>query len=146
MSKRVNQSKADATVKSRKTSLGESSKNIDDNEPTEKPKPKFTFKNHDFEHSGIVKSGRKISWKNLKAIATSERAQAPYGAPVYLSLESPPSIKPAPKYSDISGQVAKYTDPETGLYYSSVQEFKQIKRLTPDLVQGYLDIRQSIAP
>ncbi|XP_066930458.1 INO80 complex subunit C-like [Clytia hemisphaerica] len=104
---------------------------------------KFPFKNPEFQHSGTVKSGKKKGWKGLKQISSSERSQAPVDAPTYMNIESPPPLKPVRKYSDISGQLAKYTDPETGLYYSSTEEYKQIKRLPTDIVQGYLTLRNA---
>ena len=36
---------------------------------------------------------------------------------------------------------ASYTDPNSGLYYASIEEYKKIRRLTPDVVQGYLALR-----
>jgi len=108
-------------------------------------KSSYSFKKEGFQHSGAVRSGRKWTWKNLKPIALLERAQAsPSDSPLlYGSIESPPATKPCKKYGDISGQEAKYTDPETGLYYHNALEYKLIKRLTPDIVQAYVDTRTS---
>ncbi|XP_057293840.1 INO80 complex subunit C-like [Hydractinia symbiolongicarpus] len=102
---------------------------------------KFQFKNQNFQHSGDVRSGKKKSWKGLRQVALSEKTHSSPDGPTYLRIDSPPPLKPAKKYSDITGQLAKYTDPETGLYYASAEEYKQIKRLPPDVVQGYLALR-----
>lgn len=113
------------------------------NDSGNNPKPVPTFKNPNFQHSGAVKSGRKWTWKNLKPIAQAERSLGGPDAALYLNIDSPPSVQPVKKYADVSGQLAKYTDPETGLYYSSTKEYKQVKRLPSDIVQGYLDLRTS---
>jgi len=110
---------------------------------TATPRGEFPFKQKNFQHSAVVKSGKKKSWKGLQQIATMERSQCNPDDPTYLNIDSPPSLKPAKKYSDISGQLAIYTDPETGLYYATAEEYKLIKRLTTDLVNGYLALRNA---
>nr|XP_047136941.1 INO80 complex subunit C-like [Hydra vulgaris] len=98
-------------------------------------KDQLPFKNPNFQLT------KKKTWKSVRQVAQAERLQLPPDAPSYLSIETPPPVKPVKKYSDISGQLAVYTDPHTGLYYASVEEYKKIRRLTPDVVQGYLALR-----
>lgn len=57
------------------------------------------------------------------------------------SVNSLPSFKPAKKYSDISGLVALYTDPQTKLYYNNADEFATIRNFPMDLTAGYLALR-----
>lgn len=57
------------------------------------------------------------------------------------SLNAPPSLKPAKKYSDISGLEAPYTDPQTKLHYHNAEEFRIIRTLPSDIIQGYLALR-----
>ncbi|XP_043364538.1 INO80 complex subunit C isoform X3 [Dermochelys coriacea] len=92
------------------------------------------------EHSGIggAAAGKKNrTWKNLKQILASERA-LPWqlNDPSYFNIEAPPSFKPAKKYSDISGLPANYTDPQSKLRFSSIEEFAYIRMLPSDVVTG----------
>ncbi|XP_038245770.1 INO80 complex subunit C isoform X10 [Dermochelys coriacea] len=103
-------------------------------------------------HSGIggAAAGKKNrTWKNLKQILASERA-LPWqlNDPSYFNIEAPPSFKPAKKYSDISGLPANYTDPQSKLRFSSIEEFAYIRMLPSDVVTGYLALRKatSIVP
>jgi len=101
------------------------------------------FKNEDYQHANIC-NGRKKPWKTLKQILSQEQSLAwPDDAITYSSLDSPPSFKPAKKYSDISGLLAHYTDPQTKLNYSSAEEFQHIRTLPSDIVQGYLAVRKA---
>ncbi|XP_074063390.1 INO80 complex subunit C [Macrotis lagotis] len=118
-------------------------------EATPKPLP---FKDPNFVHSGIggAMAGKKNrTWKNLKQILTSERA-LPWqlNDPSYFNIDAPPSFKPARKYSDISGLVANYTDPQSKLRFSTIEEFAYIRMLPSDVVTGYLALRKatSIVP
>ncbi|XP_043832887.1 INO80 complex subunit C isoform X2 [Dromiciops gliroides] len=104
------------------------------------------------QHSGIggAMAGKKNrTWKNLKQILASERA-LPWqlNDPSYFSIDAPPSFKPARKYSDISGLVANYTDPQSKLRFSTIEEFAYIRMLPSDVVTGYLALRKatSIVP
>ncbi|XP_061771698.1 INO80 complex subunit C isoform X2 [Nerophis ophidion] len=65
------------------------------------------FKDPTFMHSGIggAAAGKKNrTWKNLKQILALERT-LPWklNDPNYFNIDAPPSLKPAKKYSDISG-------------------------------------------
>lgn len=57
------------------------------------------------------------------------------------SLNAPPSLIPPKKYSDISGLIAPYMDPQTKLYYHNAEEFRIIRSLPSDIIQGYLALR-----
>ncbi|XP_054847509.1 INO80 complex subunit C isoform X2 [Eublepharis macularius] len=115
-------------------------------ETSGKPLP---FKAPSFTHSGIggAAAGKKNrTWKNLKQILASERA-LPWqlNDPSYFSIDAPPSFKAAKKYSDISGLPANYTDPQSKLRYSTVEEFAYIRMLPSDVVAGYLTLRKATA-
>ncbi|KAJ7344440.1 hypothetical protein JRQ81_000390 [Phrynocephalus forsythii] len=109
-----------------------------------KPLP---FKDTSFIHSGIggAAAGKKNrTWKNLKQILASERT-LPWQVndPNYFSIDAPPSFKPAKKYSDISGLPANYTDPQSKLRFSTIEEFAYIRMLPSDIVTGYLTLRKA---
>ncbi|XP_028281687.1 INO80 complex subunit C [Parambassis ranga] len=113
-------------------------------ESTAKPPP---FKDHTFMHSGIggAAAGKKNrTWKNLKQILALERT-LPWklNDPNYYNIDAPPSLKPAKKYSDISGLPANYTDPQTKLRFTSTEEFSYIRLLPTDVVTGYLALRKA---
>lgn len=113
-------------------------------ESSVKPLP---FKAPSFIHSGIggAAAGKKNrTWKNLKQILASERT-LPWQVndPNYFSIDAPPSFKPAKKYSDISGLPADYTDPQSKLRFSTIEEFAYIRMLPTDIVTGYLTLRKA---
>ncbi|XP_018541737.1 INO80 complex subunit C [Lates calcarifer] len=113
-------------------------------ESTAKPPP---FKDPTFMHSGIggAAAGKKNrTWKNLKQILALERT-LPWklSDPNYYNIDAPPSLKPAKKYSDISGLPANYTDPQTKLRFTSTEEFSYIRLLPTDVVTGYLALRKA---
>ncbi|XP_016142869.1 INO80 complex subunit C-like [Sinocyclocheilus grahami] len=105
------------------------------------------FKDPNFVHSGIggAAAGKKNrTWKNLKQILAAEKT-LPWKItdPNYCSLDTPPSMKPVKKYSDISGLPANYTDPQTKLHFASTEEFSYIRQLPTDVVTGYLALRKA---
>ncbi|KAI8120304.1 hypothetical protein FF38_13703 [Lucilia cuprina] len=103
-------------------------------------RPKLTFKNPKFSY--IEPGGKKFVWKSLKQIVTQEKSLPwPEEVVLYNSLNAPPSLKPAKKYSDISGLEAPYTDPQTKLHYHNAEEFRIIRTLPSDIIQGYLALR-----
>nr|XP_056713815.1 INO80 complex subunit C [Euleptes europaea] len=117
--------------------------------PTETSGKPLPFKAPSFTHSGIggAAAGKKNrTWKNLKQILASERA-LPWqlNDPSYFSIDAPPSFKPAKKYSDISGLPANYTDPQSKLRFSTIEEFAYIRMLPSDVVAGYLTLRKAPA-
>uniref|UniRef100_A0A2K6V144 INO80 complex subunit C n=1 Tax=Saimiri boliviensis boliviensis TaxID=39432 RepID=A0A2K6V144_SAIBB len=120
--------------------------------PVEKATKPLPFKDPNFVHSGhggAVAGKKNRTWKNLKQILASERA-LPWqlNDPNYFSIDAPPSFKPAKKYSDVSGLLANYTDPQSKLRFSTIEEFSYIRRLPSDVVTGYLALRKatSIVP
>uniref|UniRef100_H0WYB9 INO80 complex subunit C n=1 Tax=Otolemur garnettii TaxID=30611 RepID=H0WYB9_OTOGA len=120
--------------------------------PVEKAAKPLPFKDPNFVHSGhggAVAGKKNRTWKNLKQILTSERA-LPWqlNDPNYFSIDAPPSFKPAKKYSDVSGLLANYTDPQSKLRFSTIEEFSYIRRLPSDVITGYLALRKatSIVP
>ncbi|KAM4736587.1 INO80 complex subunit C [Anableps anableps] len=105
------------------------------------------FKDNTFMHSGIggAAAGKKNrTWKNLKQILALERTLPwKFCDPNYYNIDAPPSLKPAKKYSDISGLPANYTDPQTKLRFTSSEEFSYIRLLPTDVVTGYLTLRKA---
>lgn len=121
-------------------------KSVVDTESTNVTKA-LPFKNPNFVHSAIggAAAGKKNrTWKNLKQILAAEKA-LPWKAtdPNYCTIDAPPSMKPAKKYSDISGLPANYTDPQTKLRFASTEEFSYIRQLPTDVVTGYLALRKA---
>lgn len=57
------------------------------------------------------------------------------------SINAPPSLRPAKKYSDISGLIAPYTDPQTKLHFHNSEEFATVRNLPMDLTAGLLALR-----
>ncbi|XP_072268019.1 INO80 complex subunit C [Pyxicephalus adspersus] len=113
-------------------------------ETAAKPLP---FKQANFLHSGIggAAAGKKNrTWKNLKQILALERA-LPWqlNDPSYFNIDAPPSCKPSKKYSDISGLPANYTDPQSKLRFTTIEEFNYIRMLPTDVVTGYLTLRKA---
>merc|ERR1712071_375922 len=116
---------------------------VEDVSINEEPKV-FPFKNVSYDAKKLTK--KRIS-KGLKQILALERS-LPWSedAVLYTHIEAPPSFKPAKKYSDLSGAVAKYTDPQTQLRYSFAEEFQTIRILPSDIVAGYLGLRKALNP
>ncbi|XP_064815514.1 INO80 complex subunit C-like [Oncorhynchus masou masou] len=116
-------------------------------EPAAKPLP---FKDPIFVVSrlggtlGSCSRKKNRTWKNLKQILAVERT-LPWkiNDPNYYSIDAPPSLKPAKKYSDISGLPANYTDPQTKLRFTSSEEFSFLRLLPTDAVTGYLALRKA---
>nr|CAD7596770.1 unnamed protein product [Timema genevievae] len=62
------------------------------------------------------------------------------------SIDALPSFKPVKKYSDISGLLAKYTDPQTKLHFAVAEEFSTVRSLPMDITAGYLSLRRANNP
>uniref|UniRef100_A0A3P9Q1M8 INO80 complex subunit C n=1 Tax=Poecilia reticulata TaxID=8081 RepID=A0A3P9Q1M8_POERE len=96
------------------------------------------FKDNTFMHSGIggAAAGKKNrTWKNLKQILALERT-LPWklSDPNYYNIDAPPSLKPAKKYSDISGlPVSNQSTKDNITVFSSCrkQNLKTIKCISP---------------
>ncbi|CAK90509.1 unnamed protein product (macronuclear) [Paramecium tetraurelia] len=58
-----------------------------------------------------------------------------------LSIEAPPSLKPAKRYCDVTGFEAKYKDPVTQLYYCDSIVFNYIRNCPKASAETYLNIR-----
>eukprot|EP00112_Aurelia_sp_Birch-Aquarium-sp1_P019577 Seg4868.1 transcript_id=Seg4868.1/GoldUCD/mRNA.D3Y31 product="INO80 complex subunit C" protein_id=Seg4868.1/GoldUCD/D3Y31 len=135
----------------KKRKIAAKNSDLEDSNQTHSPAPMqdspnpqtCIFKNADFEHSG-ARGGRKRTWKNLKQVISAERTLSwPENSVTYGSIDAPISFKPGKKYSDISGFHAKYTDPQTKLRYSSSAEFRIVRQLPYDRMQGYLGLRNA---
>ncbi|XKL67899.1 hypothetical protein PGB90_003390 [Kerria lacca] len=109
-------------------------------ETAAKEKRKFVFKDRNFSY--YINISKKKTWKSLKQIISQEHNLPwPKDTIHYSSVVTPPSFKPAKKYSDISGLPAKYIDPQTKLYYSTIDEFTIVRTLPSDIITGYLTLR-----
>ncbi|XP_074656681.1 INO80 complex subunit C-like [Tubulanus polymorphus] len=111
--------------------------------------PLYCFKDRNFVHSAKENAGMRKSrvWKNLKQIIALERQTRNTDEPTYGSLDAIPSLnKPARKYSDITGLRALYTDPQTKLRYTTIDEFTRIRTLPVDIITGYLTLRKANTP
>ena len=105
---------------------------------------RMKFKNPHFSFSYLA-SNKKKRWRNRKQLVMVERALTwKPDDPTYSSIDVPPPLKPPKKYADISGVRSKYTDPLTGLYFSSSEEFELIRTLPSDILQGYLALRGKV--
>ena len=111
-------------------------------EPNKKPPPVFKDPSFQQRFRPTSSSGKKRIWRSLKQVLAQERALPwPSGVVHYSSINAPPSFKPAKKYSDISGLAARYTDPQTKLYYATTEEFTTVRSLPMDITAGYLALR-----
>jgi INO80 complex subunit C len=80
--------------------------------------------------------GKRKKWRAAKQILMD--------APEFLNLAAPPSLKPpVARYCDITGLVARYHDPKTGLWYHSATVYQYIRGLSPNAVQSILAIRNA---
>jgi hypothetical protein len=104
---------------------------------------KVAFKDPNYQRTKLTQD-KKRAWRSLKQIITLERSMPWDKDSVhYSSIDAPPSLKPAKKYSDISGLPAKYRDPQTNILYSLADEYQIVKTLPSDIVAGYLALRKS---
>ncbi|PWN33687.1 uncharacterized protein FA14DRAFT_173456 [Meira miltonrushii] len=73
--------------------------------------------------------------------AAEELLKRKRALPTYSSIEAPPSLRPRKKFCDITGLIAPYTDPKSGLRYHSVEIYEIIKTFGPGVDQSYLSLR-----
>ncbi|XP_071802916.1 INO80 complex subunit C-like [Asterias amurensis] len=109
-------------------------------------RPVLPFKDANFTLSskGVTANKKARAWKTLKQITSAEKS-LPWrpDEATYSSIDAPPSLKPAKKYSDLSGFPAKYTDPQTKLRYSDTEEFSRTRMLPADIITGLLTLRKA---
>ncbi|CAG7725009.1 unnamed protein product [Allacma fusca] len=85
---------------------------------------KVAFKDPNYQRTKLTQD-KKRAWRSLKQIITLERSMPWDKDSVhYSSIDAPPSLKPAKKYSDISGLPAKYRDPHTNILYALSDEYQ----------------------
>ena len=105
---------------------------------------KTKFKDSQFSFC-YLDSNKKKRWRNYKQLVLAERAQKwKHDDPTFTSIDAPPPLKPPKKYADVSGMPAKYTDPLSGMHFSSSGEYELIRTLPSDIIQGYLAIRGKV--
>jgi INO80 complex subunit C len=106
------------------------SKQLDEDDPSSRP-----FKSP--EYFAAVQAKRK-KWRSAKQIL-ADPASAPF-----LAMSAPPSLRPHPaEYCDVTGLIAKYTDPKTCLKYYSAPVYQYIRSLGPNAVQAILALRNA---
>ncbi|XP_017299160.2 INO80 complex subunit C-like [Diaphorina citri] len=122
------------------------------NQMQEKLAPKYIFKNPEYEQRKLSRRSTSSNlptkqWKSLKQILSYEKnIPWPEDTIHYSSIVAPPSFKPSLKYSDISRFECNYKDPQTKLYYYNIEEYKLIRKLPSDIVNGYLALRGALNP
>ena len=57
------------------------------------------------------------------------------------SIAAPPSLKPKPKYCDITGLIAPYTEPQSKLRYHNTDCYQYIRSLPEHTVYKYIELR-----
>lgn len=106
------------------------SKQVEEDDPSSRP-----FKST--EYFASIQTKRK-KWRSAKQIL-ADPASAPF-----LALMAPPSLRPRPaEYCDVTGLIAKYTDPKTCLRYHSAAIYQHIRTLGPNAVQALLALRNA---
>ncbi|GBN92875.1 INO80 complex subunit C [Araneus ventricosus] len=98
------------------------------------------FKNPKFVQAKASSKKSRV-WKTLRQITTAEKSVP--RAVTYLTIDVPVSLKPPKKYSDLSGLVAKYTDPVTKMRFANAAEFQIIRNLQPEVINQYLALRRA---
>ncbi|EPY50754.1 Ino80 complex subunit Ies6 [Schizosaccharomyces cryophilus OY26] len=81
--------------------------------------------------------------RNLKQTLQSDPIQNDPTKLSYSSIEAPPSVLPQPKYCDVTGLPAPYTDPKTRLRYHNKEIYGLIRELPSGVDQEYLKLRSS---
>eukprot|EP00727_Mastigamoeba_balamuthi_P011264 m51a1_g6760 hypothetical protein (148) ;mRNA; r:93937-94628 len=64
----------------------------------------------------------------------------PPAAPTFVSISAPLCQKPQPKYCQITGLPAPYTDPETGLRYANKYIFPYLRHIPQDKRPGQAQV------
>eukprot|EP00041_Stephanoeca_diplocostata_P013522 m.237239 g.237239 ORF g.237239 m.237239 type:complete len:114 (-) comp19366_c0_seq2:1400-1741(-) len=83
---------------------------------------------------------RNAKRRSLKQIlATMSNQTVGNNAATFLSIAAPPSEKLKLRYSDVSGLKFRYRHPRNNLYFSNVEEYERINRMSP------LEIREHLA-
>ncbi|XP_017137412.2 INO80 complex subunit C [Drosophila miranda] len=81
-------------------------------------------------------------YRPMRQISNMERNQKlPVDRPTYFTLNAPPSLVPAKKYSDISGLPAPYMDPHTKLRFVNAEEYASMQHMPSDIINRYLSVR-----
>ncbi|CAG9318073.1 unnamed protein product [Blepharisma stoltei] len=118
--------------------------NKKDKKEKEEEKPgirTIKFRNPNFS----LKKGKNKPFKTFKQILQAENYEFyPPNIANYQSIEAGPSTCPTKKYCDISGHLAKYTDPKTGLRFCQAYEYNIIKYLSQEHIESYLALRKAV--
>ncbi len=81
--------------------------------------------------------------RRSRLVACTCLSETLFPLPAVVNIEAPPSTYPPKKFCDITGQVARYTDPKTKLQYADAAAFAAVRRLSPDAVQARLALRRA---
>ncbi len=86
--------------------------------------------------------------RNLKQILAAEasaRQTNPIdpNLPTFSNIEATPSLMPQKHYCDVTGLIARYTDPKSKMRYHNKEVYEFIRTLPPGIDQAYLQLRKS---
>lgn len=102
-------------------------------------KPTYPFKKQFPE-----KTQKRTTHRSLRQLLNTEgQYQWPPAAVLYQQIEAPPSLRPGIHVSDLSGLPSNLKEPASKLRYANADEYRQIKDLPPDIVKGYLYLRNA---
>ncbi|KAI5954994.1 IES6 [Candida jiufengensis] len=86
------------------------------------------------------KPSRQLISDEIKYIQS--KTNLPIDKPTYLSVTSPPSLKPKKHYCDITGLKGNYKNPSNQLRFYNVEIYQEvIKNIQPGVDQAYLSLR-----
>ncbi|KAL5967112.1 INO80 complex subunit C [Taenia solium] len=99
---------------------------------------------YQFKKQNLNKAQKKPAARTLRQLINAEcQYHWPPGSVLYNQIEAPPSLRPGIKVSDISGLPTSLQEPVTNLRYASAEEYRAIKDLPPDIIKGYLLLRNA---
>lgn len=103
-------------------------------------KPTYPFK----KTAQTEKTAKRFAPKPLRQLLNAEsQYQWPTEAVLYQQIEAPPSLQPGIHVSDLSGLPSNLKEPHTKLRFATADEYQQIKDLPPEIVKGYLFLRNA---
>ncbi len=81
--------------------------------------------------------------RSLKQCVEASRSEGGADGAPWAAVEAPPSVRPRPKFCDVTGLPAPYVDPATRMRYYSADVLAFIRTLSPEQVQQYLRLRHA---
>ena len=106
---------------------------------------------HDNVESEIKKKARLTEGNHaMQALPTPNSSPPPTTLPLSqprildLSIAAPPSMLPPKKYCDLTGLLAPYTDPKTGLRFHSSLQYRAIQGMPPEVLAHHRALRGTL--